>query len=335
MPTQSAFTLEVRPMSDCLLRLACAGLAFVAAIVPAAAQNYPEPRRPVTIIVPYAPGGGTDTAARLMAAGLERELSARFQVVNRAGAASQIGLTELARAKPDGMTLAYAILPTVVTHYRDPKRQAPYNRASFQPVVTHYISTMTLSVRGDSPYRSLRDLVEAARAAPGRLTVSDSGLLGTPHTTTLLLQGVTGAKFTAVHFTGGQPSVMALLGGHVDALAGGVSDALPHWRSGRFRVLGIAAEVPDPAMPEVPTMRAQGFDVISASIGMLVAPAGTPRAIVETLAQAARRAVADGDHVAKLTDFGSAVHFHGPDEAAAIWQATEQRLAPLLEQLER
>jgi tripartite-type tricarboxylate transporter receptor subunit TctC len=233
------------------------------------------------------------------------------------------------------MTLAYAILPTVVTHYRDPKRQAPYTRASFQPVVTHYISTMTLSVRGDSPYRSLREFVEAARAAPGRLTVSDSGLLGTPHTTTLLLQGVTGAKFTAVHFTGGQPSVMALLGGHVDALAGGVSDALPHWRSGQFRVLGIAAEVPDPAMPEVPTMRAQGFDVISASIGMLVAPAGTPRAIVDTLAQTARRVVADGDHVGKLTDFGSAVYFHGPDEAAAIWQATEQRLTPLLEQLER
>ena len=324
-------------MSVRLHRLARAGLAtaFAAAILPAAAQNYPEPRRPVTIIVPYAPGGGTDTAARLMAAGLERELSATFQVVNRAGAASQIGLTELARAKPDGMTLAYAILPTVVTHYRDPKRQAPYARASFQPIVTHYISTMTLSVRADSPYRSLRDFVEAARAAPGRLTVSDSGLLGTPHTTTLLLQGVTGAKFTAVHFTGGQPSVMALLGGHVDALAGGVSDALPHWRSGQFRVLGIAAEVPDPALPEVPTMRAQGFDVISASIGMLVAPAGTPRAIVDTLAQAARRAVADGDHAAKLTDFGSAVHFHGPDEAAAIWQATEQRLTPLLEQLER
>ena len=101
-----------------------------------------------------------------MAAGLERELSARFQVVNRAGAASQIGLTELTRARPDGLTLAYAILPTVVTHYRDPKRQAPYNRASFQPVVTHYISTMTLSVRGDSPYRSLRDFVEAGRTSP-------------------------------------------------------------------------------------------------------------------------------------------------------------------------
>ena len=84
--------------------------------------------------------------------------------------------------------------------------------------------------------------------------MSDSGLLATPHTTTLMLQGATGAKFTAVHFTGGQP-VMALLGGHVDALAGGVSDALPHWRSGAFRVLGIAADVPEPALPDVPTMR--------------------------------------------------------------------------------
>ncbi len=164
---------------------------FVAAILPAAAQTC-SPRRPVTIIVPYAPGGGTDTAARLMAARLERELNGTFQVVNRAGAASQIGLTALARAKPDGMTLAYAILPTVVTHYRDPKRQAPYTGASFQPIVTHYISTMTLSVHGDSPYRTLHDFVEA----PGGLMVSDSGLLGTPHTTTLLLQGVTGGKFT-------------------------------------------------------------------------------------------------------------------------------------------
>ena len=170
-------------MPCCLHRLACAAAVLSAAILPAVAQTYP-PRWPVTIIVPCAPGGGTDTAARMMAAGLERELNATFQVVNRAGAASQIGLTELTRARPDGLTLAYAILPTVVTHYRDPKRQAPYMRASFQPVATHYISTMMLSVRGDSPYRTLRDFVEAGRAAPGRLTVSDSGLLATPHTTT-------------------------------------------------------------------------------------------------------------------------------------------------------
>ena len=103
---------------------------------------------------------------------------------------------------------------------------------------------------------------------------------------------MTGAKCTAVNFTGGQPSVMALLGGHVDALAGGVSDALPHWRSGAFRVLGIAADAPDPAMPDAPTMRAQGFDVISASVGMLVAPAGTPREAVSALNAAALKTLA-------------------------------------------
>ena len=323
-------------MPCCLHRLACVAAALAAAILPAAAQTYSRrARRHHRALCGRrrrrhrrAPDGGR--------AG-EGIRHPTVQVANKPGAASQVGLTELGlRQKPDGYTLVdRPALPTVTTHYLDPKRQAPYTRASFQPVATHYISTMTLSVRGDSPYRTLRDFVEAGRAAPGRLTVSDSGLLATPHTTTLMLQGVTGAKFTAVHFTGGQPSVTALLGGHVDALAGGVSDALPHWRSGAFRVLGIAAEVPDPAMPDVPTMRAQGFDVVSASIGMLVAPAGTPREIVDTLAQAARRVVADADHAAKLTDFGSTVHFHGPDETAAIWQATEQRITPLLEQLER
>ena len=311
-------------------------LAITVAAVPASAvaQDYPAPKRPVTIIVPYAPGGGTDTAARMMAAGLEHELKATFQVINHVGAASRIGLIELTRAKPDGMTLAYAVLPTVVTHYLDPKRPAPFGRASFQPIATHYISTMTLSVRSDSPYKSLREFVEAARATPGALNVSDSGVLGTPHVMTLMLQRAAGVTVTSVHFGGGQPSVMALLGGHVDALAGGVSDALPYLRAGTFRVLGIASDVPDPRMAEVPTMRAQGFDVVSASVGALVAPAGTPKETVDILAKAAKTVIADADHVAKISNFGSVVYFHGPEELATIWDDTETRVRPLLEQLQ-
>jgi tripartite-type tricarboxylate transporter receptor subunit TctC len=326
------------PIALGLGRRTAASLAMtlVVAAVPASAlaQGYPAPKRPVTIIVPYAPGGGTDTAARMMAAGLEHELKATFQVVNHAGAASRIGLTELAHAKPDGLTLAYAVLPTVVTHYLDPKRPAPFGRASFQPIAAHYISTMTLSVRSDSPYKSLREFVEAARTAPGSLNVSDSGVLGTPHVMTLMLQRAAGVTVTSVHFGGGQPSVMALLGGHVDALAGGVSDALPYLRAGTFRVLGIASDVPDPRMPEVPTMRAQGFDVVSASVGALVAPAGTPQDTVDILANAAKTVIADADHVARISNFGSVVYFHGPEELAAIWNDTETRVRPLLEQLQ-
>jgi tripartite-type tricarboxylate transporter receptor subunit TctC len=194
---------------------------------------------------------------------------------------------------------------------------------------------MTLSVRSDSPYKTLREFVEAARAEPGKLNISDSGLLGTPHVMTLMLQEAAGVKFTGIHFGGGQPSVMALLGGHVDALAGGVSDALPYLRAGTFRVLGVAAEAPDPQMPEVPTMRAQGYDVVSASIGTLVAPSGTPKEIVDTLVNAARAVVADPVHIKKISDFGSTMYFHGPDEFTAIWQDSEKRLGPLLKQLQQ
>jgi tripartite-type tricarboxylate transporter receptor subunit TctC len=255
-------------------------------------------------------------------------------VINRVGAASQVGLSELARARPDGMTFAYAVLPTVATHYLDPKRQAIYTRASFQPVFSHYISAMTLSVRADGPYKTLKDLVDAARAAPGKLKISDSGLLGTPHITALMLEHVTGVKFSSVHFGGGPPSVTALLGGHVDVLAGGVSDTLPQTRAGTFRVLGVATEQPDPTMPDAPTMRGQGFDVISASIGALVAPAGTAPSIVATLVDAGRRVAADPEHTTKLSDFGSAPYFNGPEGLIRVWADMETRVKPLLEQLQ-
>src|SRR5262245_36939079 len=118
-------------------RLACAlALAGAAVAAPdaALAQAFPVKGKPITIIVPYAGGGVTDTGARLMAAGLEKELGTPVQVVNKVGAASQLGLTELVRSAPDGYTLSYAVLPTVVTHYYDPARGAIYNRDSFQPI---------------------------------------------------------------------------------------------------------------------------------------------------------------------------------------------------------
>jgi len=299
-----------------------------------AQQSYPPPGKPITLIVPYPAGGGTDTGARMMAAGLERHWKTSIQVVNRVGAASQVGLTELVRAKPDGMTFAYAVLPTVMTHYLDPKRQAIYTRANFQLIATHYISTMTLAVKSDSPYRTLKDFVEAARANPGKLKVSDSGLLGTPHIMTLMLQQAAGVKLTSVHFGGGPPSVTALLGGHVDALAGGLSDSQPHMRAGSFRVLGVAAEAAEANMPEVPTMRAQGFDVVSASIGAIVAPLGTPANIVKAWIEAARGVVADPDHAKKLSEFGSTILFGGPAEFEKIWIENEARVKPLIEQLQ-
>jgi tripartite-type tricarboxylate transporter receptor subunit TctC len=307
------------------LSLAGAGTAF--------AQSFPVKGKPITIIVPYGAGGVTDTAARMMAAALEKELETPVQVVNKVGAASQVGLTELMRSAPDGYTLGYAVLPTIVTHYLDPTRGAVYTRKDFQPVGMHHYTPQTLSVKADSPYKTVKDLVEAAKAKPGSIRISDSGLLAVPHSSVLMLEYVTGAKFASVHFNGGAPSVTALLGGHVEAMAGGVADALPHKQSGTFRTLGVASDKPDPLMPDVTTMQSQGYDVLAASATGILAPAKTSKEVVDTLTAAMKKVIDSSEHQKKLNDFGIHPYYLAPDAYTKFWEDTEVRMKPVMETL--
>jgi tripartite-type tricarboxylate transporter receptor subunit TctC len=311
-------------------------LGAIACAVPwaAHAQEFPARGKTISLIVPYAPGGVTDAGARLMAAGLEKELSVSVQVINRVGGASQLGLTELSRAAPDGYTLSYAVLPTVVTHYLDPARKASYTRKDFQPIAMHHRVPQTLSVRADSRFKTLKDLVEAARADPEGIKISDSGLMGVPHSQVLMLQFAAGVKFSSIHFGGGAPSVTALLGGHVDALAGATADALPHKQSGAFRVLAIAANEPDPSMPDVPTMRSLGYDVIAASATGVLAPAGTPANVVDALTAAMKRVIDSAEHRRRLADLALAPYYLDPSAYTALWIENENRVRPLIEKLQ-
>jgi tripartite-type tricarboxylate transporter receptor subunit TctC len=268
-----------------------------------------------------------------MAAGLEKELMTSVQVVNKPGAASQLGLTELARAAPDGYTLSYVVLPTVTTHYLVPGRDAIYTRKNFQPIAMHHYVPQVLAVKADSPYKTLKDLVEAARANPETIKVSDSGLMAVPHTQVLMLQRAAGVRFASVHFTGGAPSVTALLGGHVDVLAGATADALPHKASGAFRVLGIAAEQPDKSMPEVPTMKSQGYDVVAASATGIVAPAGTPQNVVDTLTRAMKKVIDSDEHQKKLQQLALEPYYLDPAAYTKLWEETEVRMKPILENI--
>jgi hypothetical protein len=141
-----------------------------------------------------ADGAGPGEGARRLGPGREQ-----------AGAASQLALTELTRATPDGYTLSYAVLPTVTTHYLDPTRAAVYTRASFQPIGMHHLTWMMLAVQTESPHKTLKELVEAARAKPESIRISDSGLMAVPHTQVVMLELVTGVRFASVHFNGGAP----------------------------------------------------------------------------------------------------------------------------------
>jgi tripartite-type tricarboxylate transporter receptor subunit TctC len=308
-------------------------VAFAAGVSVAAHAEYPEKGRPITVIVPYAPGGATDTGARLMAAGLEPLLHANLQVVNRPGAGSQVALTQLVRAKPDGYTLSYVVIPTVVTHYLDPGRAAIYTRASFQPIGEHFITPSMLAVRADGPYQTLKDLVAAAAANPGKITVSDSGLMGVPNLQTVMLGRAAGVQFAPVHFDGGAPSVTALLGKHVDVLAGGMVDALGSKKTGEFRVLGVAAEQRDWSMPDVPTMQSLGYDVVAVSLTGIVAPAGTPADVVATLTKAMQQVIETPEHQEKLKALALTPAYLDPAGFTKVWVDAEERVKPILPSL--
>jgi tripartite-type tricarboxylate transporter receptor subunit TctC len=323
----------MRLSHSCPILAAVALLLLLAGITAASAAEFPEHGRPITLMVGYAPGGATDTGARLMAAALEPLLHTSVQVVNRPGAGSQVAMTQLVRAKPDGYTLSYAVIPTVVTHYLDPTRGAIYTRASFQPIARHFSSPAVLAVRADGPYHTLKDLVEAARAHPGAVTVSDSGLMGVPNFETLMLGLAAGVRFMPVHFDGGAPSITALLGGHVDVLAGGTVDALPYKKTGEFRVLGVAADQPDWSMPDVPTIRSQGYDVIAVSETGIVAPAGTPPDVVAVLTNAIKTVIENPEHQKKLRSMALTPAYLDPAGFTKVWIDAETRLKPVMASL--
>lgn len=318
-----------------LAALVC--FALCAATTQALSQgaDFPARGKTISLIVPYAAGGVTDAGARLMAAGLEKELSVSVQVINRVGGASQLGLTELTRAAPDGYTLSYAVLPTVTTHYLDPARRVPYARKDFQPIAMHHHVPQTLSVRGDSRFKTLKDLIEAARADPEGIKVSDAGLMSVPHLQILMLQLVTGVKFSSVHFGGGAPAVTALLGAHVDAFTGATADVLPHKQSGAFRVLAIATNEPDSSMPDVPTMKSLGYDVLAASATGILGPAGMPANVVDLLTAAIKRVIESPDHQKRLRDLALAPYYLDPAAYTALWIENENRVRPLIERIQQ
>jgi tripartite-type tricarboxylate transporter receptor subunit TctC len=295
----------------------------------ARADGFPEPGRPITIIVPWAAGGATDTEARMMAAALEPLLKTTVVVVDRPGAGSQVGLTQLVRSKPDGYTLAYVVLPGAVTHYLDPARQAIYTRTSFQPIARHTLTPEVITVRADSPYHSLKELVDAARAHPNTITVGDAGQMSSDHLCTLMLGHEAGVQFNSIHFEGGAPSIMALLGGHVNAMSGGVVDAAKYTRTGQFRVLGVCDNKPDPMMPDAPTMKSLGYDVVDVSNAGVVAPAGTPQDVVDVLSRAMKTVIESPEHQQKIHGISMNPAYLGPADFTQVWIDIEARLRPI------
>lgn len=304
-------------------------------VEPAKKTDFPAKGRAVSLIVPYPAGGGSDIGARVLAPLWERELGTSVEILNKGGAGSQVGVTELARAKPDGYTIGYPNWPTIITMYLDSDRKAVFGRKDFQTVGLHLFDPIAVAVKAGSPYKSLKDLVDAALANPEKIKVSDTGLLSPDHLTILQLQRLTGAKFANVHFEGGAPAVTALLGGHTDAAFGGLSPFLPQVRNGELRVLATMDREETKFIPGVKTAEAQGFKLNFGLSRGFIAPAGTPKEVVGLLSAAMKRAMDKDEHKKKMDEMGQTPRYLDPDQFAAFWDSLETEVKPLVEQAKK
>lgn len=307
------------------------GAALLALAPPAGAQDFPAPGRTITTIVPFAAGGGTDVFARKIALVMAKELGVPVEVVNKPGAASQVGITEVAKSKPDGYTLGWIIFPTSLA-YLDPDRKSAYQRKDLEPIGPAFETPTAIAVLASGPHKTLKDLVEAAKASPGKIKAGTPGLLSTNHLANLGFQRSVGAQFAVVNFQGGAPQLTALLGGHIDVGFLGINEAWPQsiGRGGQLRVLGVMSDEESPY--GVPTVRSQGYEVppFAPDVGV-VGPAGIPKAVVAVLSKALRKALADPTIKAAAVEIGNTLRSLSPEEYAAHWNKADAKFKPLIE----
>lgn len=299
---------------------------------PAAAPKvaYPEKGKAIAMIVPFGAGGSTDIGARLLAAGLEKELGVPVNVENRGGAGSQTGLAEIAKAKPDGYTIGFANLPTANLVYTDPDRKATFNAKSFQPIGSQVVDPSAIAVKADGAYKTLKELVAAGKAKPGDVKLGSDGPMTDDDLGIFQLEKASGGKFANVAFDGAAPAMNALLGGHIDGSFGHVGDYLAQVKSGQVRVLGIADTQKSKYYPDAPTLQSEGFNIINSSTRTLVAPAGVPKEMIDVLASAMKKAMDAPDHKQKMDDAGLTLRYQDPAQMATVWADMDKLAASLV-----
>jgi tripartite-type tricarboxylate transporter receptor subunit TctC len=258
-----------------MLRLALAALAALVLAVPAQAQTYPS--RPIRLIVPFPPGGGTDSVSRVVAQELQKATGWTIVVENKAGAGGMIGLQEAARAANDGYSIVMGQVDNMVIAYTVQRSTAPDPIKELTPVIQVASSPFLFMAAADSKYKTLADWVAEAKANPGKVNYGTAGYGTFTHLAVELLQKAGNFKAVQVPYKGAAPAITDLLGGHIPMAALSIASGMPHIQGGKVRGLAVTSATRSPALPDVPTVAESGFPGFEANgwLGILV-PNGTP-----------------------------------------------------------
>ncbi|WP_158238271.1 Bug family tripartite tricarboxylate transporter substrate binding protein [Pollutimonas nitritireducens] len=297
-----------------------------------AAESYPA--KPVRVIVPFNAGGSTDVVARAVAKGLSEKLGQTFVVENKGGAGSAIGTAEVARAKADGYTLlfttSYFSLNPAITknvNYDPVKDFTPITNIAFMPMV--------LFAKADLPAKTVAEVISLAKENPGKLNYASSGNGGPPHFAGALFGKLAGVQITHIPYGGAAPALLDVAAGRVDISFSTFSSALPFLKSGRIRAIAVASNERFADFPDVPTFAEAGLQGLDmATMYALLAPAGTPRPVVDRIYQTAMDLIAEPAMRKLIIEQGAQVVGNSPDEFAAFIRADVARWAKMAAETE-
>lgn len=317
-----------------LVRAIAVAAAFGAA--PLAAQA-PYPAKPITMVVPFPPGGVADLTGRPTAAAMEKALKQRIIIESKTGAGGAVGMAYVAGAKPDGYTLLMALssISIIPEAERINGRKPPYEMNQLAPIALISADPTVLLVRAEAPWQTVGEFVADAKARPGKINYGSSGVYGTLHVAMEIFAAAADIKLWHIPYQGAGPAVTALLGGQVEALASGPSAVVSHIKAGKLRPLASWGDKRLAALPDVPTFKELGYDAEFYIWSGLFVPASTPAPVMLDLRGAARQAANDPDFRHTMSKIETPIAYLDAPEFQRFWDRDAARLAVALRRIGR
>jgi tripartite-type tricarboxylate transporter receptor subunit TctC len=309
-----------------MLRTFFAIVLAAVATVAGAQDNYPN--KPIQMVVPFPPGGVADITGRPTAQIMSKMLKQPIVIVNKPGAGGAIGMATVAKGRPDGYTLLMALssVSIIPVAERLQGRTPSYSLKELAPIALVSADPTVLVVRADGPYKSVKDFVAAAKANPGKINYSSSGVYGTLHVAMEIFANAAGIKLYHIPYQGGGPAVAALLGSQVEALASGPSAAIGQIKGGRMRALAVWGDKRLASMPDVPSMKELGYDAEFYIWSGLFVPAGTPAAITTKLRNTVRQVVSEPEFKDAMAKIETPIAYLDAPEFAKFVERDAKRL---------
>ena len=299
----------------------------------AAAQDYPA--HPITMVVPFPPGGVADIVGRPLAAVMQKSLKQPVVVVNRTGAGGVVGMASVAKAQADGYTILMGLSSISIFPVSDRinGKTPQYELKDFAPIALVTADPTVLVVRADGPYKTVKDFVEAAKKNPGKINYSSSGVYGTLHVAMEIFANAAGIKLFHVPYQGGGPAVTALLAGQVEASAQGPAAVIGQVKGGKMRALASWGTERLKLLPDIPTFKELGYDAEFYIWSGVFVPAATPAPIVSRLRQAVNEAANSDEFKTAMDKVQTPIAYLDAPEFQNYWDKDAARLKAALEKI--